>query len=109
MLVCVVRAPYASQCGDLSFAPMGWINMLNSGGGITGLVITPSTDGGVSGTSAPVGVRGSGTLLMYSSHQPRSVLVCGVAMLFEWNTISGGLTVEVASTVDLTATVVVSW
>ncbi len=97
------------QSGELSFAAVGWVKMLNTGGGITSVAISPGAGGKVAGTSAVVGVRGAGTLLLYCSHQPRSVSVCGVAMLSEWHAANGALTVEVAPTLDLTATAVLNW
>ncbi|KAG6667968.1 hypothetical protein CIPAW_01G137300 [Carya illinoinensis] len=64
------------------FAPIGLENMFNSGGAIEFLEYGSKTDI----STVTIKVKGSGTLLAYSSEKPKKIILNGEKVEFEWST-----------------------
>lgn len=61
---------------SVQFAPIGLVNMLNSGGAIQSLGFDENT--------VRIGVRGAGEMRVYSSEEPRSCRIGGVGVKFKY-------------------------
>lgn len=65
-----------SQAGELEWGVVGLGNMMNAGGAVKSVALSPAGGaGGVRGAAGSVAVRGAGELLMYASHRPAHITV----------------------------------
>ena len=95
------------QLQGVRFAPLGLMNMLNPGGAVLSCQLSPGSSSASKGPGreeevvsssasavAELSVRGNGSLLFYSSEQPRDVLVEGLPRDWQHNADDGALTVQ---------------
>ncbi|XP_039146218.1 LOW QUALITY PROTEIN: stachyose synthase [Dioscorea cayenensis subsp. rotundata] len=73
---------------DISFAPIGLVNMFNSGGTVVEFETVHEV--------VRIKIKGEGKFLAYSSEKPKSVLVNGIDEGFEWFTDGKKLMVSVS-------------
>ncbi|CAN4088080.1 unnamed protein product [Withania somnifera] len=66
----------------VQFAPIGLVNMLNSGGAIDSIVYNDNDDD--EETSVKIGVRGSGEMRVFVSERPSSCTINGVSVDFSY-------------------------
>lgn len=66
----------ANKC--VQFAPIGLVNMLNSGGAIQSLVYDDD------GNSVQIGIKGTGEMRAFASEKPRACLINGKEAAFEY-------------------------
>lgn len=64
---------------SVQFAPIGLVNMLNSGGAIDSLVYDEEEESSVS-----IGARGSGEMRVFASEKPSSCMIDGVSVEFSY-------------------------
>ncbi|PHU23704.1 Galactinol--sucrose galactosyltransferase [Capsicum chinense] len=67
---------------SVQFAPIGLVNMLNSGGAIDSLVYNDNDDN--QGGSVRIGVKGSGVMRAFASEKPSSCMINGVSVNFSY-------------------------
>lgn len=67
---------------SVQFAPIGLVNMLNSGGAIDSLVYNDNDDN--PGSSVRIGVKGSGVMRAFASEKPSSCMINGVSVNFSY-------------------------
>ncbi|XP_020101334.1 stachyose synthase-like [Ananas comosus] len=75
-------APIEEVGGGVEFAPIGLVNMFNSGGTLQEVVV--HNEEGEEGIRVRVRVKGGGELLVHSSVEPKRGLVEGKEVGFEW-------------------------
>ncbi|KAH0690372.1 hypothetical protein KY289_017730 [Solanum tuberosum] len=66
---------------SVQFAPIGLVNMLNSGGAIESLVYDNNEE---EESSVSIGVRGSGEMRVFASEKPSSCTIDGVSVDFSY-------------------------
>ncbi|XP_072966461.1 stachyose synthase-like [Typha angustifolia] len=71
--------PIKKLSGNVKFAPLGLVNMLNCGGAIM------EVEYGENGSEVEMEVKGGGKLLVYSNVEPKRSLVNGVEVGMEWS------------------------
>ncbi|XP_027169863.1 galactinol--sucrose galactosyltransferase-like [Coffea eugenioides] len=64
----------------VQFAPIGLVNMLNSGGAVESLIYDDDDKSSVS-----IGVRGSGEMRVFASEKPISCMIDGIDVEFSYN------------------------
>lgn len=74
--------PVQKLNGRAKFAPIGLENMFNSGGAIEFLEYGSKTDI----STVTITIKGSGTLLAYSTEKPKEIILNGEKVEFEWST-----------------------
>nr|XP_027125035.1 galactinol--sucrose galactosyltransferase-like [Coffea arabica] len=65
----------------VQFAPIGLVNMLNSGGAVESLIYDDDDDK----SSVSIGVRGSGEMRVFASEKPISCMIDGIDVEFSYN------------------------
>lgn len=97
----ITLSPVTTLAGKpAQFAPIGLVNMLNTGGAIQSLAYTNDST-----SSVQIGIKGSGEMRVFASEKPRSCKIDGRDVAFEyeghmvvtqvpWSTPSGLSTID---------------